>query len=267
MKRTKLFSIYRSVNDVLSTNDLEIAVAEYRKGHSVTVNEKNRDLRSFRTSKPMLLLRGSNGTIDVTRQKQWQRRPFETIYKYYKMGYKTLITDASPTVDRLQAVGVEVPKRKRKKKKEAYPDLRIGSRIEIPHSLVGLQNIQRQFESLGKPTNITTLYHGTSNANLKSIIETGFEVPWLSGMLGRGVYLGKRDKASSYSDFLIFSVLVVLGRMKTLTEIESVDQQDVFDSFYAPKGTKIRDGWNLARPEWVVKNPEQCCCVAVIRVI
>jgi hypothetical protein len=120
----------------------------------------------------------------------------------------------------------------------------------------------------GKDGVITTLYHGTRIENIEPIVKDGFRVTSRWGMLGSGVYFGKLQKASNYSDCLVLEVAVVLGRCRRLEDVEKINSSDNshYDSLHLPEGdyARVYSG-RLRNEEWVVRDPKLTEVVAILQ--
>lgn len=168
-----------------------------------------------------------------------------------------------------------LPRKKRKKliKKGLLPKNtrkeRLFSEETRLEKLTWIENnfsrLQKKWEEEGKDTKIVTLYHGTSLTNINSIFAEGFRTPYSSGMLGRGVYFGRRNKARNYSDGLVLVCEVMLGKCKELKEVEKMNDNLKYDSMHMPKGQygKVYKGF-LRNEEWVVKDPAQIRIIGVL---
>mmetsp|Transcript_155200 Transcript_155200/g.496194 ORF Transcript_155200/g.496194 Transcript_155200/m.496194 type:complete len:118 (+) Transcript_155200:200-553(+) len=87
------------------------------------------------------------------------------------------------------------------------------------------------------PGNTRTMYHGTSNANARSILRNGFR-PSTGGMLGAGVYVSADpNKAREYGD-TILAVEVRCGKTKQIDSqnhpLRTSWAADGYDSAWVP---------------------------------
>jgi hypothetical protein len=138
-------------------------------------------------------------------------------------------------------------------------------RVPVNHDLDRLRRYAAQH---GRDGVYRTLYHGTRIENIESIIRDGFKIRSQCGLLGSGVYFGKIEKASSFSDLFVLEVAIVLGRCKRLVDIEKIHSSGnaQYDSLYLPKGKYEQVfGGMLHNEEWVVRDPNMTEVVAVLK--
>lgn len=119
----------------------------------------------------------------------------------------------------------------------------------------------------GKPTNTIRLYHGTKIRNIEPILLEGFKLKSYGGMLGRGVYAGKIDKAQNYSEGLLLVVECLLGLCKEIDSVERLDdpRNVKYDSLHIGSGRRqgVYKGF-LRHEEWVFRDPRQLKVVGVV---
>lgn len=126
------------------------------------------------------------------------------------------------------------------------------------------EKLKEEWEFLGKDTSMVKLYHGTKIENVESIFNVGFRVPWHSGMLGRGVYVGPLAKARNYSDGIILICEVMLGKCKELENPEKLEDNGLYDSMHLGSGQhrSVYKGF-LRYEEWVLRSASQLRVVGV----
>jgi hypothetical protein len=129
--------------------------------------------------------------------------------------------------------------------------------VDFPTRGNSLKRTVEKFERLKKPSLVSVLHHGTNLRNVPSILKRGLRRSG-GGMLGGGIYLGHLQKARNYSDLIIFEVRVVLGRCKEIVKVESLCNNEDYDSMHISSGKVdgVYKGW-LANDEWIVRYPEQ----------
>jgi len=81
-------------------------------------------------------------------------------------------------------------------------------------------------EKLGPPER---LFHGTSAANTRNIIQEGFKLPTRAGMFGKGIYFAKCPlKSANYSreEFSLSGVVAGIGRFMNQGLKQALQQQE-----------------------------------------
>jgi len=170
-----------------------------------------------------------------------------------------------------QAGLIDIPKKIAKQLKELdvsekdVADQLVWHKVPVKHDLDRLRRYAIQH---GRDGIYRTLYHGTRVENIESIIRNGFKIKSRYGLLGSGVYFGKLEKASNFSDLFVLEVAVVLGRCKRLVDIQKIhsSENSQYDSLYLPKGKYEHAFGGLIRnEEWVVRDPNMTEVVAVLK--
>jgi hypothetical protein len=132
--------------------------------------------------------------------------------------------------------------------------------VDFPTKGNKIKRVTERFKKEGKPYATRSFYHGTNLRNISSIIRCGLKPRGRYGMLGTGIYVGKRGKALNYSDFIVLEVKVALGNCKEIEVVESLQRQEneKFDSMHAKRGKLpgVRRGF-LYGEEWIVRRAEQ----------
>lgn len=129
--------------------------------------------------------------------------------------------------------------------------------VDFPTKGNKIRRIAERFKEEGKPYATRSFYHGTNLQNISSIIRCGLKPRGRYGMLGTGIYVGKRGKALNYSDFIVLEVKVALGNCKEIEVVESLQnlENEEYDSMHAKRGKLpgVRKGflWILRRAEQV----------------
>ena len=158
-----------------------------------------------------------------------------------------------------QASALVRGKRTSKKSKRGY------TAVTIPGHLQRFEDMKRSLARKGASADAITLYHGTKMHFVDSILQEGLKPN--SGMLGKGVYFGKPQKARNYSDFAMFHCRVLLGRCKELERVERLETRgnEKFDSLHIGDGKKggVFKGF-LLNEEWVVRNEGQILVLGLI---
>lgn len=113
-----------------------------------------------------------------------------------------------------------------------------------------------------------TLWHGTTEDAVISILEGHFCLPRKRGMFGKGLYFGDRQKATGYAWGAILCCRVLLGRtfvadnaMRDL-DADAVEAMD-YDSVHGKAGHTLSWGGTLRLDEWVIYHPGR---VKIIRI-
>lgn len=165
---------------------------------------------------------------------------------------------------KLQKLGI-VKKTKKYKRKEFDEDYIIS---KMPRMWYRFSSLKEEWENNNIDPNIKVLYHGTRINNIESIFHSGFKMPYYSGMLGKGIYVGKLKKAKNYaSGGIVLIVEVMLGNCKELDDVENIDHKNnySYDSMHLKAGVhrKVYKGF-LRNEEWVIRRPSQIRVVGVV---
>jgi len=132
--------------------------------------------------------------------------------------------------------------------------------IDFPSDCNDIYKVAERYKTLDKPSNIITLYHGTSIYNIPSIIKRGLRPGRRGGLLGKGIYVGRKYKALHYSDLIVFEVKVLLGNCKELEDVEELDHKKniKYDSLHIGAGQygKVHKGF-LYNEEWILRTAKQ----------
>lgn len=107
-----------------------------------------------------------------------------------------------------------------------------------------------------------TLWHGTTESAVLSILEGHFCLPQWRGMFGKGLYFGNHQKASAHEKGAILCCRVLLGKtfvadnaMRDL-DADAVEAMD-YDSVHGKAGHTLSWGGILRLDEWVIYHPER----------
>lgn len=188
--------------------------------------------------------------------------------------------------DYLKAWGLNIPW----ERKEWYDRIEMldGSTIRLlePPNLKEFKEKQETFKSRGIPNGTTTLYHGTYAGNIPSILSGNFKLPRWGGAFGRGIYMGRIDKARNYArpmrgnsrywGYMTAQESAVPDKMidsKFILQVEAL-----LGNIHKPVGVcggealkQMKEAgcqsvtYSFIRQEWVVYDPNQILITKIIK--
>lgn len=116
---------------------------------------------------------------------------------------------------------------------------------------------------------IVTVWHGTPLRNAAGILNQGLKAS-ISGLLGKGVYVGTKEKAWHYAAKgggnwgVMLKCLVSMGRVAEAGERYAIPTTQDYDTLHCAPGThKWAWGGSIAREEWCVRDPARVSIVEI----
>lgn len=155
----------------------------------------------------------------------------------------------------------------RSKMKEIKKSGIVDTRIPIKHDPSKFLFLKEQFQKEGKSLEETILFHGTRIVNVEGIVKNGFRLPWHKGLLGVGIYVGGKGKATGFADHYVLECRVLLGscfEVERLLDVDTLPPQ--WDSAHLGAGRKVAGLWGgqLRMDEWCCRRVEQILPIALV---